>query len=94
MNSTIALTQFVFLALGIMALNLIVKVTHQPSPLAHFLASQGWWLIILPVLWMAFDRICQAWGRGIFRPGLARVSGILLAAAIFGCYAFVIFFPK
>lgn len=94
MNNTIALTQFVFLSLGVMALNVIVKITHHPSPFAQFLAGQGWWLIILPVCWIAFEKVCQVLNKGFFRPGTARISGILLAAAIFGCYAFAIFFPR
>lgn len=93
MNNTIALTQFVFLSLGIMALNIIVKITHQPSPFARFLAGQGWWLVLLPLGWVVYDRVCRIFNKGIFQVRFATASGILLAAAILACYAFAIFFP-
>ena len=94
MNNTIGLTQFVFLSLCMMALNIIVKVTHAPSDFASFLAYRGWWLFIIPVIWLIFDALSAVWGRGIFRKDVSRVIGVLLAASILVVYGYAIFNPQ
>ncbi len=93
MNNTIALTQFVFLSLCLMALNIVVKTTHEPTPLAQFLARDGWWLFVIPVAWIALDAMAGAVGGEAFRK-VSRGLGVLLAAAILCVYGYAIFFPE
>lgn len=79
----IGLTQFVFMALGLMVLTILVKVTtvsHQVTPLADFLTTHRLWLVIVPLIWaliaVGFARLGPTASR------IANATGILLAIAI------------
>lgn len=83
MACVIGLTQFVFMALGLMVLTILVKVntvTHQVTPLADFLTTHRLWLIIVPLLWgllaVGFTRLGPVASR------IANATGVLLAIAI------------
>lgn len=87
----IGLTQFVFMALGLMILTILVKVstvTHQVTPLADFLTTHRLWLVIVPLLWgllaVAFTRLGPVASRIVNTLGvlLAIAIGIIFTAAI------------
>ncbi len=95
MVTVIGITQFVFLSLGLMAMNILVKVgTSKPEdhpPLSLFLYKHGLWLYLIPVIWVML--------AGLFVRPNNRVSfnffgglGILLAAAILSVFGYAILF--
>lgn len=92
---SLASTQFVFLALGILALNVLLKaggyaanVAGSFPPLAITLAHQGLWLFCIPLLWVAFATACVRSKNAIFNEATARTTGVLTAAAIFLAYTY------
>ena len=92
---SIACTQFVFLSLGILALNVLLKAGgYAPNvaatfpPLALALAHQGLWLFCVPLAWIAFAAACARWNNAILNNTSARVSGVAIAAGIFIAYAY------
>lgn len=92
---SIASTQFVFLALGMLALNVLLKAGgYAPNvagafpPLALTLAHQGLWLFCVPLAWVAFATACTHWKNGLFNETMARASGVVIAAAIFVVYVY------
>ena len=97
MITVISLTQFAFLSLGIMALKILLHATSNPAPpppFAAFLDLYYVWLFALPILWVAYASACARINRGVLSAGVARVVGVLLAAAIFICFAIVILLPS
>ncbi|MEO8204944.1 MAG: hypothetical protein ABI615_02100 [Chthoniobacterales bacterium] len=100
MIRVIAITQFVFLAMGAFTLSVIVKASTYPDASAQrlpaisvFLAHYGAWLLLIPVLWMAFATICQSTEKGPFTAKFAQGTGIILSAAILVIYTYAIFRP-
>lgn len=92
---SIASTQFVFLALGILALNVLLKAGGYASnvassfpPLAITLAHQGLWLFAVPLLWVAFATACVKCQNALLNESTARITGTLTAAAIFLAYTY------
>jgi len=92
---SIASTQFVFLALGMLALNVLLKASGYAAnvagtfpPLALTLAHQGLWLFCLPVAWVCFATACLRWNNAILNESSARVTGVTIAAAIFLLYSY------
>ena len=83
MPCVICLTQFVFTALGLMALTILVKVStvrHEVTPLAGFLTTHHLWLVAVPLLWAL---LAVALTRsGPIGARIANISGILLAIGI------------
>ena len=90
----IGLTQFVFLALGLMVLTILVKVStisREVTPLANFLTSHGLGLAMIPLAWAL---LAAAFGqRGRLAGQCATVSGILLAVAIAVVFTIAILRP-
>ncbi len=92
---SIASTQFVFLALGMLALNVLLKaggyapnVAGSFPPLAITLAHQGLWLFCVPLAWVAFATACTHWKTAILNEQIARVTGVSIAVAIFILYSY------
>jgi uncharacterized protein YjeT (DUF2065 family) len=92
---SIASTQFVFLALGMLALNVLLKAGgYAPNvagtfpPLALTLAHQGLWLFCVPLLWIAFATACTHLKNAVLNDNLARATGVVIAAAIFVVYVY------
>ncbi len=92
---SIASTQFVFLALGMLALNVLLKsggyaanVAGSFPPLALTLAHQGLWLFCVPLAWIAFAAACTHWSNPLLNEKTARAAGVLIAAAIFVVYVY------
>lgn len=92
MFNIIALSQFVYLSLGIMAVNIIVKSgsLEQISPLAVLLAGYGVWLLIIPLVWMIYNSACEKIDKGLFSAKLGRAVGILINALIVIVFAIAI----
>ncbi len=87
----IGITQFVFLALGLMVLTILVKVspvTAQVTPLAQFLTSHGLWLVLVPLTWMFLASLLARLGAVGMRVavalgfGLAALIGVVFTVAI------------
>lgn len=92
---SIASTQFVFLALGMLALNVLLKsggyapnVASSFPQIALTLAHQGLWLFCVPILWIAFAAACTHFKNAVFNETLARISGVAIASAIFLLYVY------
>jgi len=92
---SIASTQFVFLALGMLALNVLLKAGgYAPNvagtfpPLALTLAHQGLWLFCVPLVWIAFATACAHLKNAVLNDSLARATGVAIAAAIFVAYVY------
>jgi len=97
MTNIIALTQFVFISLGTMAVNILVKVgSHKTvigqssETLAGFLANNGIWLLLIPIAWTAFAHGCSLLRKGYLTTKVAHPIGIALTAAIFAVYGYAI----
>jgi hypothetical protein len=92
---SIASTQFVFLALGMLALNVLLKAGgYAPNvagtfpPLALTLAHQGLWLFCVPLAWLAFATACTSLKNAVFNEKTAQATGVAIAAAIFVLYVY------
>ena len=92
---SIASTQFVFLALGMLALNVLLKaggyapnVAGSFPPLALTLAHQSLWLFCVPIAWIAFSTACTKIKNAALSDSLVRGSGVAIAAAIFVLYVY------
>jgi hypothetical protein len=92
---SIASTQFVFLALGMLALNVLLKAGgYAPNvagtfpPLALTLAHQGLWLFCVPLVWIAFATACTHLKNAVLNENLARATGVAIAAVIFVVYVY------
>jgi len=93
MIPTIALTQFVFISLGILAVNVLLKAGGFAANVADtfpafsvWMATQSLWLFTLPLAWVAFAGLCQHVERGPLTKISARMAGVALAVAIFAAY--------
>ncbi|MEI6278287.1 MAG: hypothetical protein WCQ16_02745 [Verrucomicrobiae bacterium] len=92
---SIASTQFVFLALGMLALNVLLKAGgYAPNvagtfpPLALTLAHQGLWLFCVPIAWVCLATACARWNNAVLNEKTARVVGVSIATAIFLLYSY------
>ena len=98
MIQIIALTQFVFLALGSMAVTVLVKASGNPTDpgrdfpmLSLFLMRYSVWLMLVPVIWCAYALLSARIQKGVFKNAVAQGVGIGLTAAIFLAYALAVF---
>ena len=90
---TIGLTQFVFVSLGLLTVNVLLKaggfapnVEDTFPGFSVWMARDGAWLFILPMLWVAVALFCEQAIHGTVAEKLARASGVLVAIAIFAAY--------
>ena len=90
---SIALTQFVFLSLGILSVNVLLKAAGYAANVAEtfpafsvWMATQSLWLFTLPLGWVAFAGLCLHIGKEPFSEMAAQVTGVALAVAIFAAY--------
>ncbi len=90
---SIALTQFVFLSLGILSVNVLLKAAGYAANVAEtfpafsvWMATQSLWLFTLPLGWVTFAGLCLHIGKEPFSEMAARVTGVALAVAIFAAY--------
>jgi len=100
MTRVIAITQFVFLAMGAFTLNVIVKASvypdrteGAPSAFSVYLAQHGIWLLLVPLLWVVYAMISASLEKSVFSTRVANAVGIFLAAVMLGAYSWAIFRP-
>lgn len=86
---TIALTQFVFVSLGILALHVLLKSAGFAANVADsfpvfpvWLAEHSFWFFVVPLVWMACAGLLLHDGREGLREGLVRWTGGLVATAV------------
>jgi hypothetical protein len=90
---TIGLTQFVFVSLGLLTVNVLLKAggfaenveTTFPA-FSVWLARDGAWLFALPMLWVALALFFEQTIRGSVAEKVARATGVAVAVAIFAAY--------
>jgi hypothetical protein len=97
MLQIIALTQFVFLALGSMGVTVLLKASGYPigsmtdyPRLSLFLMQNSVWLLLIPIFWSAYGYASLKIERGFVSSKFAIPVGIALTAFIFATYAFAI----
>ena len=90
---TIGLTQFVFISLGLLTVNVLLKaggfaanVESSFPAFSVWMARDGAWLFILPMLWVALALFVEQAIRGTKAEKMARASGVFIAIAIFAAY--------
>lgn len=86
-TSVIAITQFVFLALGSMALRVLMNAnaiedSSQHANLALFLVANSWWLVLLPVAWALYANIAGRVNWGPLSLPVAHGVGVVMIAVI------------
>ena len=97
MITLISLTQFAFLSLGIMALKILIHASSNPAsqpPFTAFLDSYGLWLFAIPILWATYASASARINHGVLSTTVAHAVGVILAAAIFLCFAIVVMLPN
>jgi hypothetical protein len=97
MLQIIALTQFVFLALGSMGVTVLLKASGYPlgsikdyPALSLFLMQNSVWLLLVPILWSAYAYASQKMQRGFVASKFAIPVGVVLTVLIFLTYAWAI----
>jgi hypothetical protein len=97
MLQVIALTQFVFLALGSMGVTVLLKASGYPigslkdyPQLSLFLMQNSVWLLLIPIFWSAYAYASLKIERGFVASKFAIPVGIALTTFIFATYAFAI----
>jgi hypothetical protein len=90
---TIGLTQFVFVSLGLLTVNVLLKaggfagnVESSFPTFSVWMARDGAWLFVLPMLWVALALFCEQAVRGGLAEKLARATGVAVTIAIFAAY--------
>jgi uncharacterized membrane protein YgdD (TMEM256/DUF423 family) len=95
MANVIALTQFVFLALGSAGVIALSRVQGYATDTIHdvrlFVASHALWLLAIPLLWWVFAQVTLNLGKGEFSVRFVQATGVLLSAAILAFYGWLIF---
>ncbi|MFY8215618.1 MAG: hypothetical protein ACOVMP_03350 [Chthoniobacterales bacterium] len=93
MVTVIALTQFAFLALGIVALKILIHASGSEtiSPYLQNLDRLSLWLFAVPLLWIGFASVCAHINRFPLVTKVAQTVGVLLAVAC-GIFTFVVAF--
>ncbi len=96
MTTVIAITQFVFLTLGIVFLKGIVNANGDSSSSSYFqFLDKNWpWLFVVPVAWIVFTQVSYQIDRFPLTPKVARVIGIVLSGICFFFFVSVNFFPS
>ena len=95
---SLALTQFVFVSLGILTVNVLLKaggyagnVAATFPPLSVWMATHGPWFFAVPLAWVAFAALCLHFRSGLFTETTARFTGIVLTGALFAVYFYASF---
>jgi len=90
---SIGLTQFVFVSLGLLTVNVLLKaggfaenVEASFPAFSVWMARDGAWLFALPMIWVAVALLCEHAIRGGLAEKMARATGVAVAVAIFAAY--------
>jgi hypothetical protein len=97
MITVIALTQFAFIALGLMAVKIIYMAHSTTATLfgyTLFLDRYGFWLFIIPFLWMFYAQSSIMLKRSIFQPKIARAVGIGISVLVVLLFLTVTLYPS
>ena len=96
----LALLQTVLVILGFIVLGAVLKISGYPdtlavrwNPLTVFLREHGVWLLLLPVLWVAFATAAQRLDRGFMSYRIACVVGLCIAAITIVLFLYAAVFP-
>lgn len=94
MARIIALTQFVFVSLGTMALTILMKTQPDHAGMAHdlraFLTQYGLWMLLIPVVWTMCAEITQYISSSENTLRALHTSGIIIAGAVLVLYGWLI----
>ena len=95
MITVIALTQLVFLTLGIIFLKSMMNADKNIASSLYFqFLDKNWpWLFLLPIAWITYTQISYQINKGFLTPTVARVIGIVLLVICFIFFASVVFLP-
>jgi hypothetical protein len=95
---TIGLTQFVFVSLGLLSVNVLLKaggfaqnVEATFPAFSVWMARDGAWIFVLPMLWVALALLCEQAIRGTLAEKFARATGVIVSVAIFAAYFYAAF---
>jgi len=97
MITVIALTQFAFIALGLMAVKIICMAQSTTQTLfgyTLFLERYGFWLFVIPFLWMFYAQSSIMLKRGIFQPQTARAVGAGISVLVVVMFLVVAIHPS
>jgi len=93
MVRVLVLTQFAFLALGIISLKIMLQANGRLAVSPYLQALNHWvlYLFAVPLVWLAFASICGHVEKIPLTSRVARVIGVLVAIACFGFLVSVTF---
>jgi len=92
MITVIALTQFGFLALGIVSLKILIHSVSSVPPSIQWLDVISLWLFSIPVIWSVYATISVRRDKPPLSPLVAKIAGIVLAVLSFLFLAAVVFY--
>ena len=92
----LALSQLIFLTLGTISLNGMLKANGDITSSLYFqFLEKNWtWLYLLPFAWIGYTLFSYQINRGPFTPTVARVVGIVLSGICLVFFGSVLFFPS
>lgn len=97
MPNVIALTQFVFIALGSAAVIVLSRAQGLAPSLVHdlriYMANHAIWALAVPLLWWVFAWAILNVTKGVVVQKIVQASGVLLGAAILVFYGWLVFTP-
>lgn len=99
-TTILALLQTVVVIVGFISLGAVLKISGYPdtlavrwNPLAVFLREHEVWLLLLPVLWVAYATSAQRLDRAILSYRIACVVGLCIAAVTIVLFLYAAVFP-
>jgi len=92
MITVIALTQFGFLALGIVSLKILIHSVSSVPASIQWLDVISLWLFSIPVIWSWYATISVRRDKPPLSPFVAKIAGIVLAVFSFLFLAAVVFY--
>lgn len=94
MTRVTALTQFVFVALGTMALTILLKTAHTHTGFAQdlrlFLVNKGLWMFLVPVGYAVVAEVALHASSGKAMERILQGLGVVIAAALLATYGWLI----
>jgi hypothetical protein len=96
MTTVIALTQLIFITIGVVTLKGTVNANQDisSSPYFQFLDKNWPWLYLLPIAWILFAQTSYRINRGLLTPFVAGVAGTIISVICFIFIASVTFFYR
>lgn len=95
---SLGLTQFVFVSLGLLTVNVLLKaggfapnVESTFPPFSVWMARDGAWLFALPMVWVAAALFFEQAIRGTWAEKIAAATGVAVTIGIFFAYGYAAF---